>query len=310
MDMTYTVVARDSNASNQRVTGLSPNFIQFRRLSDGAALTEPIVSELGEGVYKFTYDPELNGEASWIIDLDPSGLTLTELLDREIEGLCALEGSIIQSSVYERSLVQTNSVADGVNQTVMVAPGGSWERGTVAVVTKGTGRGSGFIVENANNTTGELTAVVPIVAALDATSFLVGIPSSPPSQVPDVDSAGAVSVQDDAIAAIVTALFQEPVQSHAGTSGSLAELLASLNTRIPAALINGRLVVDLRAVMGRTDIDGVTLDNLLAYTLASLVGADATSGVGTTRQYRSADGTVVRVESTDGRATVTLTPLS
>lgn len=56
--------------SGVRATGLAPAWVMFKRLSDNADITPPpVVSEVGLGLYKFSYDPDgPNGEAVGQLD--------------------------------------------------------------------------------------------------------------------------------------------------------------------------------------------------------------------------------------------------
>jgi hypothetical protein len=75
--LTYVVVCRDGQSSppGTRTTGLTPTWVHLKRLSDNTNVTpQPAISEIGQGQYKFTYDPETSGEAAGQIDFG-SGLT-------------------------------------------------------------------------------------------------------------------------------------------------------------------------------------------------------------------------------------------
>lgn len=52
----FTVNYRDFD--NNDLTGLSPVFVEFTRLSDNVALTPPAIVELGDGFYRFEYTPK------------------------------------------------------------------------------------------------------------------------------------------------------------------------------------------------------------------------------------------------------------
>jgi hypothetical protein len=80
-------VVRDSTAGGARVTGLTPSFVLFKKLSDNSNITPPAIIEVGEGAYKFAYDPVANGEAIWQAD---AGSRLTIAGDRYIDGAATL----------------------------------------------------------------------------------------------------------------------------------------------------------------------------------------------------------------------------
>jgi hypothetical protein len=85
--LAYSFVVRDSTAGGARVAGLTPGFVLFKKLSDNSDITPPTILEVGEGAYKFAYDPAANGEAIWQAD---AGASLTVAGDRYIDGTATL----------------------------------------------------------------------------------------------------------------------------------------------------------------------------------------------------------------------------
>jgi hypothetical protein len=85
--LAYSFVVRDSTAGGARVAGLTPGFVLFKKLSDNSNITPPAIVEVGEGAYKFAYDPAANGEAIWQAD---AGASLTVAGDRYIDGTATL----------------------------------------------------------------------------------------------------------------------------------------------------------------------------------------------------------------------------
>jgi|SRR5579884_2787478 len=93
----YVVTVRDNSASppGTRMTGLSPSWVFLSKLS-GGSLTGPTISEIGDGQYMFSFDPEANGEASGQID---AGSTLAYPSDRYIDVLLTLDSSRVQAAL-------------------------------------------------------------------------------------------------------------------------------------------------------------------------------------------------------------------
>jgi hypothetical protein len=83
----FSFVVRDSTAGGARVAGLTPGFVFFKKLSDNSDVAPPAISEVGQGAYKFTYDPAAAGEAIWQVD---AGAGLSAAGDRYIDGTATL----------------------------------------------------------------------------------------------------------------------------------------------------------------------------------------------------------------------------
>jgi hypothetical protein len=93
-NVTYLICVRDNvetTGGGQRKTGLTLSWVQFKRASDGTNITpQPTFAEIGNGQYKFTYDPQVNGEAFGQID---AGSSLLLASDRYIDVQCLLDSS-------------------------------------------------------------------------------------------------------------------------------------------------------------------------------------------------------------------------
>lgn len=54
------------NFNNINRTGLSLSFLDFRKISDNSSITAPsTITELGRGIYKFSYDPDSEDSDIW-----------------------------------------------------------------------------------------------------------------------------------------------------------------------------------------------------------------------------------------------------
>lgn len=75
-----------------RVTGLTPTWAFFKKLSDNSDISSPpAITEVAQGVYKFSYDPEgAGGEAVGQID---AGGSVSAAADRYIDVLLAADAS-------------------------------------------------------------------------------------------------------------------------------------------------------------------------------------------------------------------------
>lgn len=91
---THVITVRDNAASppGTRMTALTPTWVFLKALSDNSNLTQPAISEVTQGAYKFSFDPETNGEAVGQID---AGASLTNPADRYIDVLLTRDSSRI-----------------------------------------------------------------------------------------------------------------------------------------------------------------------------------------------------------------------
>lgn len=70
-------------SSGTRMTGLSPSFVFFKKLADGSNLSQPTITEIANGQYKFSYDPAI--PASGQVD---AGSSVPDPGDRYIDVAC------------------------------------------------------------------------------------------------------------------------------------------------------------------------------------------------------------------------------
>src|SRR4051812_14299476 len=95
----YVLIARDMAATppGTRKTGLTPSWVFLKALSTGSDVTpQPTVTEIAQGQYKFTYDPEVSGEASGQIDM---GAGVPSPADRYVDIFMTLDSSRIASGI-------------------------------------------------------------------------------------------------------------------------------------------------------------------------------------------------------------------
>lgn len=77
----YIVYFSNSTTGGTPVTGLTPIWVYFNSTSTNTPLSQPAITELDHGCYKFIYDADVNGEARGQID---GGVSLTVQSDRFI----------------------------------------------------------------------------------------------------------------------------------------------------------------------------------------------------------------------------------
>jgi hypothetical protein len=97
--VTYTFSIRDNAAfpPGTRKTGLLPTWVFLKRLSDNGDISpQPLIQEIAQGQYKFTYDADANGEAAGQID---AGATLANPSDRYLDILLSRDSSRIQAAL-------------------------------------------------------------------------------------------------------------------------------------------------------------------------------------------------------------------
>jgi len=101
-NITQTFAVRDSTATpaGKRLTGLSPAWAFFVNLTTGVAITpQPTIVEVGGGQYRFSYDPEANGEAAGQINAIPTGPPLTAESDQYIDVVMTRDSSRILTAL-------------------------------------------------------------------------------------------------------------------------------------------------------------------------------------------------------------------
>ena len=118
--ITYVFTVRDSSVTTgeNRKTGLTPTFSQFKKLSDNTSVSAPAITEIGLGAYKFSYDSEATGETAWQID---AGNTLANYSDRYIDGLCTIDSSRISANLDAQVSVGNASAATAATQAATAA---------------------------------------------------------------------------------------------------------------------------------------------------------------------------------------------
>lgn len=96
--MWFVFEVRDSTlaSGDNRKVGLTPSFVMLKKLSDLSGVTPPAISELGDGLYVFSFDAETSGECVCQID---AGVSLTAGSDRYISRLLSRDSSRIQSGI-------------------------------------------------------------------------------------------------------------------------------------------------------------------------------------------------------------------
>jgi hypothetical protein len=104
----YVFSVRDNSAAgpDTRMTGLAPWWTVLQSLDSGTDIVpQPVIVEVGFGIYKYAYDPEVSGVAVGQVDalgvnhpsgvsLDPSDRYLDQLLTREKPSPLAACGEI------------------------------------------------------------------------------------------------------------------------------------------------------------------------------------------------------------------------
>ena len=118
------------NFNDVSKTGLDLTFTTFKKISNNAAVSAPIITELGNGFYKFGFDLETVDSDIYYVATDGDTNTLTGILNKSnndaladlinrLLGLC-YENQYIDMTVYDgngnltSSRVRTYSNADSV----------------------------------------------------------------------------------------------------------------------------------------------------------------------------------------------------
>src|SRR5947209_5742487 len=100
----YYFSVRDNSATGAgaRVTGLTPAWTFFKKLDDNTDLaSQPAVVEVAQGVYKYSYDAERNGDAVGQLDAGAGSVTGAALnpADRYVDVFPTRESSRLLSAV-------------------------------------------------------------------------------------------------------------------------------------------------------------------------------------------------------------------
>jgi hypothetical protein len=114
---------RDNSATGQgaRVTGLTPAWTLFKSLdTNGDVTPQPAFAEVGQGIYKYSYDPELNGDAVGQVDV-LGGSTAKALNpgDRYVDVFPTREPSRLLTGIDHNG--QTNLSPSGFDSIVVEA---------------------------------------------------------------------------------------------------------------------------------------------------------------------------------------------
>lgn len=119
--ITYIFTIRDSTiaSGDNRKTGLVPTWVFLKTLA-GVAITGgslPSISEISNGQYKFSYDPDTNGEAGGQIDATS---VLTNGSDRYIDILLGVSPvSLISTGLNNISVPYPTSIASTFPQMLV-----------------------------------------------------------------------------------------------------------------------------------------------------------------------------------------------
>ena len=178
----YYVSVRDNSANGQgaRVTSLTPGWVFFKKLNDNSDISpQPAILEIAQGVYKFAYDPEQNGDAAAQIDALAGNSGTVTLIpgDRYIDIFPTRESSRLLSGISatgQVALAPTGldaiSIENGVNARQALTP----ILAASAGVLLGAGTGT-VIIKGGNTPTTRITATTD--NAGNRTAVTLSIPS-------------------------------------------------------------------------------------------------------------------------------------
>ena len=154
----YYFSVRDNSATGQgtRVTGLTPGWSFLKKLADNSDITpQPAILEIAQGVYKYSYDPEVNGDAAGQIDGlvgNPGTVTLIPA-DRYIDVFPTRESSRLLSGINATGQValapnglDAIQIENGVNARQALTPILSASAGVLL------GAGTGTVIIKGGNT--------------------------------------------------------------------------------------------------------------------------------------------------------------
>ncbi len=152
----FTVRDNSANGLGARVTGLTPAWVFLNTLATNAPITpQPAVLEVGQGIYKFSYDPEANGDAAGQIDALTNN-TSTSLIpgDRYVDVFPTRESSRILTGITPAGQValapnglDAIPVETGVNARQALSPILAASAGVLL------GAGTGTVVMKGGNVT-------------------------------------------------------------------------------------------------------------------------------------------------------------
>ena len=151
-----------------RLTGLSPTWVLFKKLDDSTDITtRPAILEVGQGIYKYSYDAETNGDAAGQFDVlgggNPNNVSLSSA-DRYLDLFATREPSRVLAAintsgqvVLSPSGLDSIQVESGVNARQALSPILAASAGVLL------GAGTGTIVIKGGN-----VAVTRITATPDS----------------------------------------------------------------------------------------------------------------------------------------------
>jgi hypothetical protein len=160
----YFLSVRDNSSTGQGapVTGLTPTWTLFNTLDTNTPITaKPSVVEVGNGIYKYSYDTEASGEAAGQIDaLGGSSRVVLQPGDRYIDQFPTRESSRLLSAINSLGQVvlspaglEAIQVENGVNARQALSPILAASAGVLV----GAGTGT-IVVKGGNVATTRITA--------------------------------------------------------------------------------------------------------------------------------------------------------
>ena len=153
----YYFSVRDNSATGQgtRVSGLSPSWVFLKKLADNSDIAPlPVFVEIAQGVYKYSYDSELSGDAAGQIDAVGSSTSVTlSPGDRYIDVFPTRESSRLLSGINASGQVALASsgldaiqIENGVNARQAFTPILAASAGVLL------GAGTGTVIIKGGNT--------------------------------------------------------------------------------------------------------------------------------------------------------------
>jgi hypothetical protein len=173
----YSISLRDNSATGlgARLTGLKPSWALLKLLADNSdVIPQPAIVEVGQGLYKFSYDAEAQGDAVGQINIlgggNPGSLTLNPA-DQYVDVTVTRESSRLISGINSSGQVTLSpsgidaiAVETGVNARQALSPilaasaGVLLGAGTGTIVVKG-GNSSVTRITATSDNAGNRTAV-------------------------------------------------------------------------------------------------------------------------------------------------------
>ena len=154
----YYFSVRDNSATNQgtRATGLTPGWTFLKKLADNSDITpQPAILEIAQGVYKYSYDPEVSGDAAGQIDaLAGNAGTITLIpADRYIDVFPTRESSRLLSAINPTGQV---TLAPSGLDAIQIEPGVNARQALTPILSASAGvlfgAGTGTVIIKGGNT--------------------------------------------------------------------------------------------------------------------------------------------------------------